>query len=81
MATLVACEQLGEENVASGIVKRLRRRQTGVARRTRSADSLARLTDFAKRLVAVPRGAVVEPVSSPRKRSVPVRMVSRSRHK
>lgn len=77
MATLCACEQPGEKNMASGIVKRLRRRQTGVARRTRSADSMARLTDFAKRLVAVPRSAVVEPVSSPRKRSVPVRMSSR----
>jgi hypothetical protein len=63
--------------VASGVVKRLQRRPTGGVRRTRSADSLARLTDFAKRLVAVPRSAVVEPPASGRKRSVPVRVVSR----
>jgi hypothetical protein len=64
--------------MASGVVKRLPRRQTGGTRRKRSTDSLARLTDFAKRLVAVPRSAVAEPPSpSARKRSVPVRVVSR----
>lgn len=78
MATLFACERPGEKDMARGIVKPLRRRQAGAAGRARSNDSLKRLTDFARRLVAVPHSAVVESApSSSRKRSAPVRMPSR----
>jgi hypothetical protein len=67
--------------MASGVVKSVRRSATRVGR-PRSTDSLARLADFAKRLVAVPRSAVVDPPSPPsRKRNAPVRMAVRQKHK
>ena len=78
MATFSACDQPYEKDMARGIVKRLRLRRQTVARSTRSSDSLARLTDFARRLVAVPRSAIPEPASSSsRRRGVPVRMLAR----